>query len=83
MSSAPATAPCRTEAFLWRQLPCGMQAPRVRSLASGSLADPATRVPRPTLRGAPREAGMQASAYTAGRRRHDVLFWFGLTEAVR
>ena len=30
----------------------GMQAPRPRSLASPALADPATRVPRPTLRGA-------------------------------
>ena len=29
----------------------------------------------------PREAGMQASANTAGRRRHGVLVWFGLTEA--
>jgi len=28
----------------------------------------------------PREAGMQASANTAGRRRHGVLVWFGLTE---
>ena len=29
----------------------------------------------------PREAGMQASANTAGRRRHGALVWFGLTEA--
>ncbi len=29
----------------------------------------------------PREAGMQASANTAGRRRHGVLVLFGLTEA--
>ena len=29
----------------------------------------------------PREAGMQASANTAGRRRHSVLVWFGFTEA--
>ncbi len=29
----------------------------------------------------PREAGMQASANAAGRRRHGGLVWFALTEA--
>jgi hypothetical protein len=46
----------------------GMQAPRMLSLASPPLADPASRVPRPTLRGAPHAVGMRPAANAARRR---------------
>jgi len=47
----------------------GMQAPLTRSLASASLPDPASRVPRATLRGAPRaKRGDATAANEAGRR---------------
>ena len=52
-----------------------------RSLLSPPLPDPAGAGPSGNASASTREAGMQASANTAGRRRHGVLVWFGLTEA--
>ena len=49
----------------------GMQAPLLRSLASPPLPDPAARVPRATLRGAPRKAGMRPAANVGRRRQRD------------
>ncbi len=69
MSRAQATARRRAEALLGMQPLCGMQAPRMRSLASAPLPDPAARVPRATLRGAPRaKRGDATVANVAGRR---------------
>ena len=51
----------------------GMQA-SLRSLASAPLPDPATRVPRATLRGA---------RIDAGRRHYDAVVQYGLVEAAR
>ena len=60
----------------------GMQAARMRSLASPPLPDPAARVPRATLRGAPRaKRGDATAANAAGRRRRGLLVWSDLTEA--
>ncbi len=82
MSRAQATAQHRAEALLEMQPLCGMQAPRSRSLASAPLPDPATRVPRATLRGAPRaKRGEATVANAAGCRRHGLLVLFGFTEA--
>ena len=52
----------------------GMQTLRMRSLASPPLPDPAARVPRATLRGAPHEVGMRPAAIVASRRQ------FGVTD---
>jgi hypothetical protein len=46
----------------------GRQAPRRRSLAFPPLPDPAARVPRATLRGAPHVVGMRPAANPARRR---------------
>ena len=81
MSREQATALHKAEALLGMQPLCGMQAPRMRSLASAPLPDPASRVPRATLRGAPHAVGMRPAANAAGRRRHSVLVWLGFTEA--
>ena len=81
MSREQATAQRRAEALLGMRPQCGMHAPRVRSLASAPLPDPAARVPRATLRGAPREAGMRPAANAAGRRQDGALILSGLTEA--
>ena len=82
MSRAQATAQCSAQALLGTRPLCGMQTPHMRSLASAPLPDPAARVPRATLRGAPRaKRGDATVANVAGRRRHGVLVWFGLTEA--
>jgi hypothetical protein len=81
MSSEMATAQRGAGAPLGMRPLCGMQAPPMRSLASPPLPDPAARVPRATLRGAPREAGMRTAANAAGRRREGVLVLSGLTEA--
>ena len=82
MSRAQATAQRRTEALLGMRPLCGMQTPRVRSLASAPLPDPATRVPRATLRGAPRaKRGDATVANVAGCRRHGVSVFFSSTEA--
>src|SRR3990172_6159857 len=63
-----------------REAGCG--APRSwRSSLSPPLPDPAGAGPSGYAPASTREAGMQASANTAGRRRHRVLVWFGLTEA--
>jgi hypothetical protein len=81
MSREMATAQRGAGAPLGMRRLRGMQVPRRRSLASPPLADPASRVPRPTLRGAPREAGMRPAAIVAGRRQDGVLILLGLTEA--
>jgi len=81
MSREQATAQCSAQALLGTQSLCGTQTPRMRLLASASLPDPAARVPRATLRGAPREAGMRPAANAAGRRQDSVLILSGLTEA--
>jgi hypothetical protein len=47
----------------------GMQAPYMRSLASPPLPDPAARVPRATLRGAPHAKRGDATVAIAARRR--------------
>ena len=59
----------------------GMQAPRMRSLASPPLPDPAARVPRATLRGAPHAEGMRPAANAAGRRHRAFRFADALSEA--
>ncbi len=60
----------------------GMQAPPPsRSLAFAPLPDPASRVPRATLRGAPHEVGMRPAAIVAGRRQEVVMILSCLTEA--
>jgi hypothetical protein len=82
MSRAQATAQRGAEALLGMRPLRGMQTPRVRSLTSPPLADPASRAPRPTLRGVPRaQRGDATVANAAGRRRYSVLVLFGLTEA--
>jgi len=81
MSREQATAQCSAQAFLGTQPLCGMQTPRMRSLASAPLPDPATRVPRATLRGAPRAKRGDATAANAARhRRHGVLVLFSFPE---
>ena len=57
MSREQATAQRRAEALLGMRPLCEMQAPRMRSLASAPLPDPASRVPRATLRSAPTQWG--------------------------
>jgi hypothetical protein len=82
MSGAQATAQCSAQALLGTQPLCGMQAPRVRSLASAPLPDPASRVPRATLRGAPRaKRGDATVANVAGCRQFGVPVIFDLSEA--
>jgi hypothetical protein len=81
MSREQATAQRRAEALLVMRPLCGMLTPRMRLLASAPLPDPAARVPRATLRGAPREAGMRPAANAAGRRQDCILILSGLTEA--
>ena len=67
MSRAQATAQRGAGALLGMQPLCGMQAPRMRSLASPPLPDPAARVPRATLRGAPRAKRGDATVANAAR----------------
>jgi hypothetical protein len=82
MSRAQATAQCSAQVLLGKQPLCGMQTPRSRSLASAPLPDPATRVPRATLRGAPRaQRGDATVANVAGRRQFGVPVMFDLSEA--
>ena len=82
MSRALATAQRGAGAPLGMRPLRGMQAPRMRSLASPPLPDPAARVPRATLRGAPRaKRGDATVANAAGRRQDCILILSGLTEA--
>ena len=81
MSREQATAQRGARAPLGVRPLRGMQAPPLRSLASAPPPDPAGAGPSGYAPASTREAGMQASANTAGRRRHRVLVWFGLTEA--
>ena len=69
MSREQATAQCRAGAPPGMRPLCGMQAPPMRSLASASLPDPASRVPRATLRGAPHAPRGDATVASAARRR--------------
>jgi len=61
----------------------GMQAPLTRSLASAPLPDPASRVPRSTLRGAPHAKHADAAGELAQTADNGAL-WFcnEITEAV-
>ena len=82
MSRAMATAQRGAGAPLGMRPLRGMQASRSRSLASPPLPDPAARVPRETLRGAPRAQRGDATAANAARRRQEgVPDFYDLSEA--